>query len=88
MTGHLVYGYSSESTQQELSNDIQGYLCPYALDESSLSVVSVLRRKKLILKYFKRDVHVCLVLINISPSFFSFGLFKYVYVSAVFTVSF
>ena len=49
---NLAYGYSSESTQQELSNpneyqhdrdldDLQKYLRPCVLDESSLSIGKV-----------------------------------------------
>ena len=45
MTETLSHGYSSESTQQELSNVIgldgfQKSLCPCVLDKSSFSIVS------------------------------------------------
>ena len=50
MSESLAHGYSSESTQQELSNEYQhekvkwlskNSLCPCALDESSLSIARV-----------------------------------------------
>ena len=37
MTETLPNGYSSESTQRELSNEYQHDRVPYAVDESSLS---------------------------------------------------
>ena len=55
MTETLLYGYSSESTQQELSNEYQHdrvkivfvkYLHPYALDKSSLSIGRVKRKQQ------------------------------------------